>query len=120
MAVVGSPGIAPSDPLALTVFARTGAPLLYISRPRIRFPDVYLQTSAQAPRFYALRTVARGGVPPLGRHADPRAGGRPRAARVPRRRHVPRRHVRRRDDPDRALPLVRPRLAARTRRWSGS
>ena len=64
VAVVGSPGIAPSDPLALTVFARTGAPLLYISRPRIRFPDVYLQTSAQGPRFDALRTVARGGVPP--------------------------------------------------------
>jgi hypothetical protein len=64
VAVVGSPGIAPSDPLALMVFARTGAPLLYISRPRIRFPDVYLRTSAQGPRFDALRTVAQGGVAP--------------------------------------------------------
>jgi hypothetical protein len=67
VAVVGPPGSpAPSDPLALTVFARTGAPLLYISRPRIRFPDIYLHIPAQAPRFDALRTVARGGAPPPG------------------------------------------------------
>jgi hypothetical protein len=66
VAVVGPPGgIAPSDPLALTVFARTGAPLLYISRPRIRFPDVYLRIPAQASRFDQLRTVAGGGATPL-------------------------------------------------------
>ena len=65
VAVVGPPGgIAPSDPLALTVFARTGAPLLYISRPRIRFPDIYLHIPAQAPRFDQLRAVAGGGAPP--------------------------------------------------------
>ena len=58
IAVVGAPdGPAPSDPLALTVFARTGAPLLYISRPRIRFPDVYLHIPPQAPRFFALRAI---------------------------------------------------------------
>ena len=58
IAVVGSPnGPAPSDPLALTVFARTGAPLLYISRPRIRFPDIFLHIPAQAPRFFALRAI---------------------------------------------------------------
>ena len=58
IAVVGAPnGPAPSDPLALTVFARTGAPLLYISRPRIRFPDIYLHIPAQAPRFFALRAI---------------------------------------------------------------
>ena len=58
IAVVGAPdGPAPSDPLALTVFARTGAPLLYISRPRIRFPDAYLHIPPQAPRFFALRAI---------------------------------------------------------------
>ena len=65
VAAVGAPrGPAPSDPLALTVFARTGAPLLYISRPRIRFPDVYLHIPAQAPRFDALRAIAAGGAAP--------------------------------------------------------
>ncbi len=58
IAVVGAPdGPAPSDPLALTVFARTGAPLLYITRPRIRFPDTFLHIPAQAPRFFALRAI---------------------------------------------------------------
>ena len=61
VAVVGAPhGPAPSDPLALTVFARTGAPLLYVSRPRIRFPDAYLHIPSQAPRFFALRAIAVG------------------------------------------------------------
>jgi hypothetical protein len=60
IAVVGTGSFAPSDPLALTVFARTGAPLLYASRPRIRFPDVYLRIPAQQPRFFALREIAVG------------------------------------------------------------
>jgi hypothetical protein len=58
IAVVGAPnGPAPGDPLALTVFARTGAPLLYISRPRIRYPDTFLHIPAQSPRFFALRAI---------------------------------------------------------------
>ncbi len=61
IAVLGPPGrFAPDDPLALTVFARTGAPLLYVPRPRIRFPDVYLHIAAQEPRFAALRDIAVG------------------------------------------------------------
>jgi hypothetical protein len=60
IAVVGSGDVAPDDPLALTVFARTGAPLLYVRRPRIRFPDVYLHIAPQQPRFFALRDIAVG------------------------------------------------------------
>ena len=67
IAVLGSAGtFAPDDPLALTVFARTGAPLLYAARPRIRFPDVYLHIPAQQPRFFALREIAVGRPAPAG------------------------------------------------------
>jgi hypothetical protein len=61
IAVVGPAGtVGPDDSLALTVFARTGAPLLYVPRPRIRFPDVYLHIAAQEPRFAALRDISVG------------------------------------------------------------
>jgi hypothetical protein len=61
IAVLGAAGtFAPGDPLALTVFARTGAPLLYVQRPRIRFPDVYLHIVPQQPRFSALRGIGVG------------------------------------------------------------
>ena len=61
IAVLGPAGsFASDDPLALTVFARTGAALLYAARPRIRFPDVYLHIPAQQPRFFALRQVGVG------------------------------------------------------------
>ena len=60
IAVVGSGAVAPDDPLALTVFARTGAPLLYVQRPRIRFADVYLHIPPQEPRFFALRAIGVG------------------------------------------------------------
>jgi hypothetical protein len=60
IAVVGARTVAPDDPLALTVFARTGAPLLYVRRPRIRFSDVFLQIPSQEPRFFALRAIAVG------------------------------------------------------------
>ncbi len=64
IAVVGSGDVAPGDPLALTVFARTGAPLLYVRRPRIRFPDVYLHIAPQQPRFFVLRDIAVGRTAP--------------------------------------------------------
>jgi hypothetical protein len=66
VAVLGPPGsVAPGDSLALAVFARTGAPLLYAARPRIRFPDVYLHIPPQQPRFFALRQIAVGRPAPV-------------------------------------------------------
>ncbi|HEY7259436.1 MAG TPA: glycosyltransferase family 39 protein [Gaiellales bacterium] len=63
IAVFGLAGGPAKEPLALTVFARTGASLLYIPRPRIRYRDSFERIPGQGERLARLRALADGHRP---------------------------------------------------------
>ena len=63
IAVFGLAGGPPKEPLGLTVFARTGASLLFIPRPRIRYRDIFERIPGQDDRLVRLRAVADGRRP---------------------------------------------------------